>query len=72
MKVYDLVPAVEVLIVAGFQAPVMPFVDVSGRAGAELFWQTAPMALKVGVTWLLIVTESIAVVAHCPAPGVKV
>ena len=64
MKVYDLVPAVEVLIVAGFQMPVIPLVEVSGRAGAVLFWQTAPMALNTGVIWLLMVTDIVVVTAH--------
>ena len=72
VNVYDLVTAVDVLIVAGFQVPIIPFVDVDGKPGAAEFWQSGPMRLNIGAIWLLIVTESIAVVAHCPAPGVKV
>ena len=34
---YDVVPAVEVLMVAGLHVPVIPLVDVVGRAGAVLF-----------------------------------
>jgi len=37
VKVYVVVPTVEVLIVAGFQVPVTPFPDVVGRTGAVLF-----------------------------------
>jgi hypothetical protein len=37
VNVKVVVPAVDVLIVAGFQVPVTPFVEVSGNAGAVLF-----------------------------------
>jgi hypothetical protein len=37
VNVYDVVPADAVLIVAGFQVPVMPFVDVTGSVGALEF-----------------------------------
>ena len=37
VNVYVVVPAVAVLIVAGDQVPVIPFVDVSGKVGAALF-----------------------------------
>ena len=37
VKVYVVVPAVEVLMVAGLHVPVIPLVDVVGRAGAVLF-----------------------------------
>jgi len=42
------VPATDVLIVAGFQIPVIPFVEVAGRVGAVLFWQIEPIAVKIG------------------------
>lgn len=38
-NVLVLVPSVAVLIVAGFQVPEMPLVDV-GKAGAVAFWQS--------------------------------
>jgi hypothetical protein len=34
---YLAVPAIEVLIIPGFQVPCIPFVEVSGNAGARLF-----------------------------------
>jgi hypothetical protein len=37
VNVKVVVPGVDVLIVAGFQVPVTPFVEVSGNAGAVLF-----------------------------------
>ena len=60
------------LIVAGLHVPVIPLVDVVGNAGAVLFWHNGPIAANVGVICGLIVTLSDAVVAHCPAAGVKV
>ena len=38
-KVLVFIPVVAVLIVAGFQAPAIPLVDV-GNAGAGAFWQS--------------------------------
>ena len=49
VKVYVLVPAVAVLIVAGLHVPVIPLVDVAGRAGAVLFRHSGPVAVNVGV-----------------------
>ena len=67
-----MVPAVAVLIVAGLQVPVIPLFDVVGRTGAVLFWQSGPIAVNVGVTCGSMVMLKVAVVAHCPADGVKV
>ena len=50
----------------------MPLLDVVARAGAALFRQSAPIALKVGVTFGVTVISSVVVVAHCPTAGVKV
>jgi hypothetical protein len=72
VNVYDVVPAVAVLIVAGLHVPVMPLIDVAGNDGAVEFWQSGPIAVNVGVTCGLIVTLNVAVVAHCPAAGVNV
>lgn len=37
VKVYNDVPADDVLIVEGFQLPVIPLFEIFGRFGAELF-----------------------------------
>jgi hypothetical protein len=66
------VPTATVLIVAGLQVPVMPFEDIAGSIGATLFWQSGPIWANAGVIELVIVTCIVAVVAHCPAAGVKV
>lgn len=72
VNVYDAVPAVAVLMVAGLHVPVMPLVDVAGNDGAVEFWHSGPIAANVGVICGLMVTLNVAVVAHCPAPGVNV
>ena len=66
------VPAVSVLIVAGLHVPVTPFVEVSGKAGAVLFWQSGSTLTNTGMIWVLIVTEILVEEAHWPAVGVKV
>ena len=60
------------LTVAGFQAPVYPFKDVKGKTGLGAPEQIGAIAVKVGVIFGLTVTVKVVVVAHCPAPGVKV
>ena len=62
----------EVFIVAGFQVPVKPLLDVAGNAGAVLFWHKGPICVNVGVAAGLTVMVRVAVVAHSPAVGVKV
>jgi hypothetical protein len=37
VKVYVVVPIVDVFITAGFHVPVIPLLDVTGNAGAVLF-----------------------------------
>jgi hypothetical protein len=49
VNVYILVPEDVVLIVAGFQVPVIPFAEVPGRDGAVEFWHSGPTGLNVGV-----------------------
>jgi hypothetical protein len=66
------VPAAAVLIVAGFQVPGIPLLEVAGNVGATVFWQMLAIAVNVGVTSGSIVTLSVAVAAHCPAVGVNV
>jgi hypothetical protein len=50
----------------------MPLLDVVGKTGAVAPVHIGAIAVKLGVTLLLTVTDSVAVVAHCPAVGVKV
>ena len=57
---------------AGAHVPVMPFVDVVGRAVNVTPEQIGATAAKVGVTFGLTVIVSVVVVAHWPAAGVKV
>ena len=56
---------------AGLHVPVIPLVDDAGNGLAPPA-HCAGIAVKVGVTCGLIVTVSVAVVAHWPALGVKV
>ena len=50
----------------------MPLFEVAGRIGATVPEQKAGMAVNAGVMIGLTVTFRLAVVAHCPAAGVKV
>jgi hypothetical protein len=61
---------VVVLFTAGDQEPVILLVEVVGneRDAPE---QMGPMELKVGAVGGLTLTVKVAVVAHCPAVGVK-
>jgi len=63
---------VAVLLSAGAHAPVMPLLDVVGKAPSGSPEQIGATAVKVGVTLGLTVIVSVIVVAHCPAAGVKV
>ena len=57
---------------AGDQLPVMPLVEVVGNAVSVAPEQIGATAVNVGVTVGLTVIVKVAVVAHCPAVGVKV
>ena len=57
---------------AGDQVPVMPLVEVVGSADKVAPEQIGATALNVGVIFGLTVIVNVAVVAHCPAVGVKV
>jgi hypothetical protein len=57
-------PAMAVLIVAGLQVPVMPFVDVKGNDGATSFWQRGPMGLKEGAVGVLMLTVIVVGIPH--------
>lgn len=72
VKVYVVVPAVAVLIVAGFQVPVILLFDVVGSAGAAEFWHKVPIAGKVGVALELTTMVMVVPALHCPPVGVKV
>jgi len=61
-----------VLSKAGAQVPVMPLLDVVGNAVSVAPEQIGATAVNVGVTFGLTVIVNVAVVAHCPAVGVKV
>jgi len=63
-----------VLILAGFHVPVIPSADVSGSAGAKVFWQYEFVTVgKVGVMLLTIVIFKETGLAQVPADvGVNV
>ena len=61
-----------VLSKAGLQVPVIPLVDVVGKAESVAPEQIGAIALNVGVTFGLTVTVNVAVVAHSDAAGVNV
>ena len=65
-------PLEVLLTVAGDQLPLIPFVEVVGKAGAVPPLQIFASAVKSGAILGFTVWVSVAVVAHCPAPGVKV
>jgi hypothetical protein len=69
VKVYVVVA---VLSKAGDHEPVLPLFDVVGSAGKVAPEQIGATALKVGTIFGLTVIVNVAVVAHCPAVGVKV
>jgi len=63
---------VAVLSNVGAQVPVMPLLDVVGKAVNVAPEQIGATALKVGVILGLTVMVNVVVVAHCPAVGVNV
>ena len=63
---------VAVLFNAGAHVPLILLVDVVGSGASVLPEQMAATGLKVGVMFGLTVIVKVAVVAHCPAVGVKV
>jgi hypothetical protein len=72
VNVYVAVPTAEVLITAGLHVPLIPLLETAGNAGAIAFWHNGPICVNVGVICALTVIDNVAVVAHCPAPGVNV
>jgi len=57
---------------AGAQVPLMPLLEVVGRAVSVAPEQIGATALKVGVTFGFTTIVNGVVVAHCPAVGVNV
>ena len=57
---------------AGDQVPVMPLVEVVGKADKVAPEHIGATALKVGVMLGLTTIVNVVVVAHCPAVGVNV
>ena len=57
---------------AGLQVPVIPLLDVVGRAESASPEQIAATELNVGVTIGFTVIVKVVVEAHCPPLGVKV
>ena len=66
------VPTDAVLIAEGFHVPVILLLDVNGNDGAELFWQSGPTCVKVGVTEVVTTISIVVPAAHWPDAGVKV
>ena len=50
----------------------MPSFEVAGSAGAAEFWHSGPIASKVGVICVDIVTFNVVATAHDPPVGVNV
>jgi hypothetical protein len=63
---------VAVLSIAGAHKPVIPLLDVVGSGAKVAPEHIGATAVKVGVIFGLTVIVMVAVVAHCPAVGVKV
>ena len=63
---------VAVLFSAGAHVPVIPLLEVVGSGAKVAPEQIGATALNVGVIFGLTVIVKVAVVAHCPAAGVKV
>ena len=61
-----------VLFNAGAQVPVIPLLDVVGKAAITAPEQIAATGVNVGITFELTVIVSVVVVAHSPAVGVNV
>ena len=66
VKVYVLVPAVKVLMAAGFQVPVTAglLLELAGSKGGVEFWQRGPIWVKVGVISLVMTISMVTALAH--------
>ncbi|RQO30966.1 hypothetical protein DBR32_09665 [Taibaiella sp. KBW10] len=63
---------VAVLFKAGAQVPVTPLLEVVGKGLNVVPVQIGATGVNAGVVFGLTVMVMVAVVAHCPAAGVKV
>ena len=63
---------VAILSNAGDQIPVIPLLDVVGKAFSVPPWHIGATAVKVGTVGVSTVIVIVVVVAHCPAVGVKI
>jgi hypothetical protein len=50
----------------------MALFEVLGREGGAEFWHSGPICVNDGVIFGVTTISIVAVVAHCPADGVKV
>jgi hypothetical protein len=66
------VPEIVLLTIAGFQVPVIPFVEVVGKTGAAAPLHIGAIVANVGVTIGFTVTVIVGDVAHWPVAGTKV
>ena len=57
-------PLAVMLIVDGFQVPVILLLDVPGNNGAVEFKHSGAICVNTGVIWLVITISIVAVVAH--------
>ena len=60
------------LIVAGLQVPIIPLLEMAGKAGVAAPEQIGGMALKTGLNIGVTVTVITTAKAHWPEAGVKV
>ena len=60
------------LIVAGFHVPVIPLIEVRGKAGGVLFRHSGPIAVKVGAVPAIVTIAMVVTEAHWPVAGVNV
>ena len=61
-----------VLFNAGDQTPVIPLLDVAGRAASVAPEHIGATAVNMGVSFGITVMVKVVVVAHCLAAGVNV
>jgi hypothetical protein len=64
VKVYVKIPAVAVLIVAGFQLPLIEFSEMPSSKGATEFSHNGPIWVKIGVMEEVISTSIVVITAH--------
>jgi hypothetical protein len=72
VKVYVVVPEVDVFMADGLHVPVIPLFDVVGKTPGLAPTQYGPKVVKVGVILGFTTTVIVVAVAHNPDVGVKV